>query len=414
MTSFDIQSLYTNIPTSEAINIIIDDIFRSQSTFMNFSKSEFKELLNLATSDTYFFFNQQLYLQSNSLAMGSPLSAILANSYLKYHESIWLNNTPLNFKPIHYKRYMYDTFLLFTNKHQTTPFLNFLNNQLPNIKFTKEEEVNNALPFLDMLITKTSTNHNINIYRKPTFSNLSLNFFSHVPFRYKCNSIKTLIHRAYHLTSSYIELHKEFSFLIKHFNANLFPSSLVYSLIKKFLNKSFADTTPILTAPKQLFYIKLPFHDHQYLKLKNDLLNLLHNSFPQLDFTFVFIPNLSIGSFLSHKEPLPTPLRSSIIYKYSCGACSSTYVGSTSRQLSVRCDEHRGISPRTGMNLSSPSYSNIRSHSHTNNHPIEPSHFSILSQTNQPTDLKILESIHISILKPSLNSDSGPFKLQLN
>ena len=307
---------------------------------------------------------------------------------------------------------MEDTFLLFSNKHQTTPFLNFLNNQLHNIKFTKEEEINNSLPFLDLLITKTSSNYNTNIYRKPTFSNLSLNFFSHVPFRYKCNSIKTLIHRAYHLTSNYIELHKEFSFLIKHFNSNLFPSSLIYSQIKKFLNKTFADTTNIPTVPKQPFYIKLPFYDHIYFKLKNELYSLLHNSYPQLNFTFVFIPNFSIGSFLTHKESLPPPLRSSIIYKYSCGTCNSTYVGSTTRQLAVRCDEHRGISPRTGMNLSSPSPSSIRTHSYNKHHPIDPSHFSIISQTNQSTDLKILESIYIASLKPSLNSDSGPFQLQ--
>src|ERR1044072_3138865 len=122
---------------------------------MNFSKSEFKELLNLATSDTYFFFNQKLYCQSNSLAMGSPLSAILANSYLKHYESIWLSQAPANIKPAHYKRYLDDTFLLFSHKHQVLPFLNFLNQQLPNIKFTKEEESENSLLFLCFLINKT-------------------------------------------------------------------------------------------------------------------------------------------------------------------------------------------------------------------------------------------------------------------
>jgi hypothetical protein len=345
--------------------------------------------------------------------MGSPLSAILANSYLKHYESIWLSQAPANIKPAYYKRYLDDTFLLFSHKHQVLPFLNFLNQQLPNIKFTKEEESENSLPFLDILINKNSTNYNLSIYRKPTFTNLSQNFFSHVPFRYKCNSIKTLIYRAFHLSSNYHNLHKEFDFLVKFFNSNLYPSSLIYTLIKRFLTSIFYPKIQPLTVPKLPFFVKLPFYDHSYLKLKNALQKVLQTHYPHIKFNFIFTPNRSIGSFLNHKEPLPTHLRSSVIYKYICGVCNDSYVGSTQRQLALRTEEHRGRSARTGNLFTSPNPSSIRNHSHSKDHPIDPNHFSIITQTNQLLDLKILESIHISSLKPLLNDDSGPFQLLL-
>lgn len=46
-----------------------------------------------------------------------PLSVILANTYLKYCESIWLSKAPSNIKPSYYKRNMDETFLLFADKH---------------------------------------------------------------------------------------------------------------------------------------------------------------------------------------------------------------------------------------------------------------------------------------------------------
>ena len=44
----------------------------------------------------------------------------------------------------------------------------------------------------------------ISIFRKPTFTGLMINFASFSPFKYKINLIKTLIHRAYYISSSFI------------------------------------------------------------------------------------------------------------------------------------------------------------------------------------------------------------------
>src|SRR5678816_235394 len=78
-----------------------------------------------------------------------------------------------------------------------------------------------------------------------------------------------------------------------------------------------------------------------------------------------------------------------------------------------RQDEHKGVSSRTKLPFNSPTFSAIRNHSHDNDHPFNFSNFSILSQAKSTTNLHILETLHIANTKPSLNSDSGPYKLLL-
>ena len=45
-----------------------------------------KELLYLATKESYFIFNNILYKQIDGVAMGSPLGPSLANAFLGHHE----------------------------------------------------------------------------------------------------------------------------------------------------------------------------------------------------------------------------------------------------------------------------------------------------------------------------------------
>ena len=55
MCSFDVESLFTNIPLDEVIDICINKLFPEPSTkFHNFSKNQFKILLELAVKNTYF------------------------------------------------------------------------------------------------------------------------------------------------------------------------------------------------------------------------------------------------------------------------------------------------------------------------------------------------------------------------
>ena len=47
---------------------------------------EFKELLSLASKESYFIFNGQFYKQVDKVAMDSTLGPTLANAFLVYFE----------------------------------------------------------------------------------------------------------------------------------------------------------------------------------------------------------------------------------------------------------------------------------------------------------------------------------------
>ena len=177
MASFDVQSLFTNIPLNETIEIITKGLYKDSPKYMDLTKTQFKELLGIAVKESPFLFNDKLYMQTDGVAMGSCLGPSFANAFLCHHETRWISDCPDSFKPVFYKRYVDDTFLLFSDLQHVTQFLNYLNSKHDNIKFTCDLEKNNTLPFLDVLVTRNSDRVVTSVYRKPTFTGLGTHFF---------------------------------------------------------------------------------------------------------------------------------------------------------------------------------------------------------------------------------------------
>ena len=133
--------------------------------------------------------------------MGSPLGPTLANVFMCHFENIWLENCPAHFKPIVYRRFVDDTFLLFRTKDHVEKFKNYLNKQHKNIKFTSEIEENGSLSFLDITITREIKKFETSVYRKLTISGVFTNFESFIPKLGKRGLIETLLYRSFRLCS---------------------------------------------------------------------------------------------------------------------------------------------------------------------------------------------------------------------
>ncbi|CAF4325700.1 unnamed protein product [Rotaria sp. Silwood2] len=72
MVSFDVASLYTNVPLTETIDIILKHLYDGHAKPPTISREDMKELLDLATKKSHFLFNGQLYDQIDGVSMGSP------------------------------------------------------------------------------------------------------------------------------------------------------------------------------------------------------------------------------------------------------------------------------------------------------------------------------------------------------
>ena len=84
--------------------------------------------------------------------MGSPLAPVVANIFMGFYESKWLNEQNLN-KAKFDLRYVDDILPAFDKEQDSLIFFNFLNNKRPNVNFTAEKQVKHSIAFLDVFIS---------------------------------------------------------------------------------------------------------------------------------------------------------------------------------------------------------------------------------------------------------------------
>ena len=82
MISFDVTSLFTNVPLDRTFDIIITGIYGKEEMATQLSRSELIQLLTLCTKQVPFSFNDEIYIQQDGVAMGSPLGPVLANIFM--------------------------------------------------------------------------------------------------------------------------------------------------------------------------------------------------------------------------------------------------------------------------------------------------------------------------------------------
>ena len=167
-----------------------------------------RNLLLMATSGMLFTFDGQLYEQIDGVSMGSPLGPLFANFFLGHMEDCIFGRS-LPFAPKYYKRYVDDTFLLFSSSEHIEPFLASLNAFHPSIQFTIENAVENVLPFIGVSVSIVDDEFVTSVYHKSCDKGIFLHSKSFCDEKYKKNLMPMLCHRAFTLSSSWIGFHQE-------------------------------------------------------------------------------------------------------------------------------------------------------------------------------------------------------------
>ena len=101
--------------------------------------------------------------------MGSSLGLTLANAFLVYHGKNWLKHSPLEYRPLYYRRYDDDIFVLFNSAEHLKRFHSYLNSRHLNISFTIENEKDNIMSFFDVNIIREKDKFTTSVYRKTNF-----------------------------------------------------------------------------------------------------------------------------------------------------------------------------------------------------------------------------------------------------
>ncbi len=154
LVSFDVISLFTKIPVDLAIKVarkrLRQDVTLSQRTSMPIE--DIIDLLSFCLNTTYFVFDGIYYQQVFGTAMGSPVSAVIANLVMEDVEQRALASAPVRLS--FWKRFV-DDIISAVSRNDIDILLQHLNSIEPSIQFTVERETNGNLAFLDLNVYRT-------------------------------------------------------------------------------------------------------------------------------------------------------------------------------------------------------------------------------------------------------------------
>ena len=401
IVSYDVVSLFTNIPLKETLEIAVDTILKNKIG-LKITKEQLLKLFTFATSGTHFSFNDKFYEQVDGVAMGSPLAPRLANLFLGYHEGNWIENYA-GVKPLYYKRYVDDVIAVFNDESEAKTFLDYLNTKHANIKFTMEIEKDKKLAFLDVLLDH-SESLVTSIYRKATFTGLMTNYFSFTPMKYKIGLVKCLVDRCYKINNTRLGFDNDLTKIFEFLQRNCFPKYILNKITKKFLDEKSSDKPSQTNKDEEnIYYFKLPYLGKLSLTFQRKLRLLCEKYCKKVDVRIVF-QTCKLKSFFSTKDKVM--LKSHVVYKFCCARCKSCYVGFTKRHYNVRVHEH----------LNTDSTSHIYKHLKSNAQcrtQCDESCFEIIDHANTEYELRIKEALHIHWIAPEINKQKKSVKLTL-
>ena len=82
MMSYDAKLLFTSIPLNKTIEIILELICDWKEIKTDIPKIIMKKMLLLLTKDVYFLFEDDIYQQTDGVALGSPFGPILPGIFV--------------------------------------------------------------------------------------------------------------------------------------------------------------------------------------------------------------------------------------------------------------------------------------------------------------------------------------------
>ena len=229
---------------------------------------------------------------------------------------------------------------MFNCESDAGKFFEFLNTQHPNIKFTFEKQVNKQISFLVVLITNDGDQFCTSVFRKETAIGLFNNYLGFTPFSYKVGFVRTLLHRAFMIKSSWFLFHEEVVKIKHYLEKNSYPPSFVNKQVKFFLENKINEKSDTVNATNNFVkYYKLPYIGHISTDVKRKI-NRLCKFYCKSLSSKIVLTSFKVADMFNVKDPIPKSLKSFVVYKFVFLAVMNFNIGETIRHLSARIKEH--------------------------------------------------------------------------
>ncbi|XP_055854557.1 uncharacterized protein LOC129918193 [Episyrphus balteatus] len=395
MVSFDVISLFTNIPTYLAIKNILKE-WNIIKDHTKIPKTKFLKLLEFCLRDNnYFQFDEKFYSQTYGMPMGNPLSPTVADIILDnlLDDTIeHLNKIGIKMKFI--AKYVDDIFAIIKLKDIDT-ILNQLNSYHNKIQFTIENEHNNSLPYLDLLIHRENNQIIYNWYAKETASGRMINFHSNQPTKQKINTAQNFINKVLDLSDKRFETDniRKIKTILK---LNDYPNYIINNLfksrtekLKTNLNNNNNNNTITKSNNNTKKFFSVPYVP----KLTDN--RSLHQIIQKENISFAHKSNFTLKPiFTNTKSKIQKQQQHNVVYEIKCNGkknenCDLVYIGQTKRNLATRLAEHeadiRKHKETTGLSQ----------HITTSGHTVDFKNVTILDRERKLNTRLTLESLRI-------------------
>jgi hypothetical protein len=344
MISLDVESLFTNIPVREAIELSINIIMEKKKKDKNYTKLAAKDLRNLfelAVTNTPFRFYDQLYMQVDGVSMGSPLAPIIADVFMTHIEQ-QLENYDQFDRIKMYLRYVDDTFIIFNGQESDADQLvKFVNGLHPKLKFTCEIEKKFELPFLDVKVMKQRTKFETTVYKKETHTGQLLHWQSCQAKKYKISLIKTLTYRALNICSSKQLLDQQCELIKTTMVKNGYPMNLVKRKIKNTIDQYQKTNQSNKIKLKDKLFIPITYHGIESIIMSTKIKNKIELLFPTIEVIFGFKKGLTLGKLFMKNFKGKDLMDIGVIYKLTCNTCDQVYIGQIKLNVNERMKQHK-------------------------------------------------------------------------
>ena len=384
MGSYDATALFPNVPINDAINLV-EEKLKNDPTLNKRTKLTPKEIADLMRhcleSSDFLCFDRH-HTTKDSGPIGLSLMVVISQLWMlhTFESAIVSANQQKLQAPQNVAIYMDDCFSTMIKKPhrrpglrgQTCPWEAFnkcLDDVHPRLKFTKELENNNQLPFLDVLITRhddgTMTTQ---VYRKPSTTNVLIKPNSCHDPNIHAASFKGEVCRAHRLCTSPDQAKSDIELALNIYEDNGHDREKLARIAKNYdpskkktgknepkrnkANPPTVRTDADANNEVSNLFSHLPFHisddinmgDFEFrpfavLPYVPSISNQLKRIIKKAGGNAFFKSGHKLSSILCSKNRSTTDqMQQKGIYNFWC--CKKPYVGQTSRSFSIRSTEH--------------------------------------------------------------------------
>ena len=200
--------------------------------------------------------------------------------------------------------------------------------------------------------------------------------------------VKTLFSRADTISSCALKLHEEHAHIVRALHLNNYPDQFV----SRVRSRSSSRPTDDLHTKKR---VVIPYVRGLSEAIQRVLLDV--------GVRVMFRPHMTLRQQLVHpKDPVPSSMKSGVVYSISCTTCPAVYVGQTSRSLETRLKEHKAAVRHAKTEVLA-----VAEHVWKENHQMDFQQASILAQEPDTCQRCLLESWFIQTEKHTINREVG-------